>query len=91
MENKDISNLIFPVTGVHRNIETDGGAGPPSGRHYDDRTSNPGIVPGRVLSDHSTPSIALMCCWRPFVMGTFNTCTAKGEVRLMELGHCAEE
>lgn len=80
MENKVIPNPILPVAGVHRNITADGGAGPPSGGHNDDRISNPAIVPARVLSDHSTLPNA-----------TFNVCTAREGVRLMELAHCAEE
>ena len=91
MECTVITNPILPAAGVRRNIAADGGAGPPSGGHYDDRASNPGIAPGRVLSDHSTPSNALMRCRRPFVMGTFNACTAREEARLMEVAHCAEE
>ena len=84
MENKVIPNPILPAAGVRSNFA----AGPPSGGHHDDRTSNPR---GRVLSDHSTPSNALMRCRRPFVMGTFNACTAREEVRLVELADCAEE
>ena len=91
MECTVIANPILPAAGVRRSIAADGGAGPLSGGHYDDRTPNPGIAPGRVLSDHSTPSNALMRCRRPFVMGTFNACTAREEARLMEVAHCAEE
>ncbi|KAK1902375.1 Craniofacial development protein 2 [Dissostichus eleginoides] len=69
MKNKVIPNPILPAAGVRRNIAADGGAGPPSGGQHDDRTPN---QLGRVLSDHSTPSNALMRCRRPFVMGTFN-------------------
>ncbi|XP_061774103.1 craniofacial development protein 2-like [Nerophis ophidion] len=46
---------------------------------------------GRVLSEHSPPSNALMHCRRPFAMGTFNACTAREEARLIELARCAEE
>ncbi|XP_056102439.1 craniofacial development protein 2-like [Rhinichthys klamathensis goyatoka] len=91
MEHKDIPNTILPTAGVRRNIAADGGAGPPPGGHHDNGTLNPGIVPGRVLSDHITPSNALMRCRRPVVMGTFNACTAREEARLIELAHCAEE
>ncbi|KAJ4927670.1 hypothetical protein JOQ06_015475 [Pogonophryne albipinna] len=66
MKNKVIPNPILPATGVRRNIATDGGAGPPSGGQHDDKTLNP---QGRVLSDHSTPSDALMRCRRPFFSG----------------------
>ncbi|KAJ4927630.1 hypothetical protein JOQ06_015437 [Pogonophryne albipinna] len=59
MKNKVIPNPILPAVGVRRNIATDGGAGPPSGGQHDDKTLNP---QGRVLSDHSTPSDALMHC-----------------------------
>ncbi|XP_029288535.1 craniofacial development protein 2-like [Cottoperca gobio] len=55
---------------------------------YDNRTSNP---EGRVLSDHSTRSKALLRCRRPFTMGTFNANTVREEGRLEELAHCAEE
>ncbi|XP_061759477.1 uncharacterized protein LOC133554569 [Nerophis ophidion] len=86
------SRDLFRFTSRERmNIAADGGAGPPPGGHHDDRTSNPGIVPGRVMSEHSTPSNALMRCRRPFVMGTFNACSAREEARLIELTHCAEE
>ncbi|KAJ4943537.1 hypothetical protein JOQ06_006037 [Pogonophryne albipinna] len=88
MKNKVIPNPILPAAGVRRNIAADGGAGPPSGGQHDDNTLNP---QGRVLSDHSTPSDALMRCRRPFVMGTFNACTVREEARLVELAHCAEE
>ncbi|XP_034053142.1 craniofacial development protein 2-like [Gymnodraco acuticeps] len=88
MKNKVIPNPILPTAGVRRNIAADGGAGPPSGGQHDDRTPN---QQGRVLSDHSTPSNALMRCRRPFVMGTFNACTVREEARLVELAHCAEE
>ncbi|XP_075333123.1 uncharacterized protein LOC142391235 [Odontesthes bonariensis] len=90
MESRVIPNPILPVAGVHRNIAADSGAGPPSGGHHDDRTSNARTVTGRVLSDHSTPSNALMRCRRPFVMGTINKSTAREEARLIELAHCAE-
>ncbi|CAK6984639.1 hypothetical protein KUCAC02_013155 [Scomber scombrus] len=90
MKNKVISNPILPAAGVRRSNAADGGAGSPSGGYHDDRTSNPG-KPGRVLSDHNTPSNALMRCRRPFVMGTFNACTVREEARLVELAHCAEE
>ncbi|XP_059181661.1 craniofacial development protein 2-like [Centropristis striata] len=88
MENKVILNPILPAAGVRWNTATDGGTGPPLGGHYDDRTLNP---QGRVLSDHSTPSNALLRCRRPFVMGTFNACTVREEARLVELAHCAQE
>lgn len=88
MENKVIPNPILPAAGVRKNIAADGGAGPPPGGRYDDRTSNP---QGRVLSDHSTPSNALMHWRRPFVMGTFNACTVREDARLEELAYCAEE
>ncbi|KAJ4929967.1 hypothetical protein JOQ06_018983 [Pogonophryne albipinna] len=88
MKNKVIPNPILPAAGVRRNIAADGGAGPPSGGQHDDKTLNP---QGRVLSDHSTPSDALMRCWRPFVIGTFNACTVREGARLVELAHCAEE
>ncbi|KAI4811336.1 hypothetical protein KUCAC02_014246 [Chaenocephalus aceratus] len=88
MKNKVIPNPILPAAGVRRNIAADGGAGRPSGGQHDDNTLNP---QGRVLSDHSTPSNALMRCRRPFVMGTFNACTVREEARLVELAHCAEE
>ncbi|KAJ4938949.1 hypothetical protein JOQ06_028414 [Pogonophryne albipinna] len=88
MKNKVIPNPILPAAGVRRNIAADGGAGPPSGGQHDDNTLNP---QGRVLSDHSTPSDALMRCRRTFVMGTFNACTVREEARLVELAHCAEE
>ncbi|CAK6977732.1 uncharacterized protein LOC114950604 [Scomber scombrus] len=90
MKNKVISNPVLPAAGVRRSNAADGGAGSPSGGHHDDRTSNPG-KPGRVLSDHSPPSNALMRCRRPFVMGTFNACTVREVARLVELAHCAEE
>ena len=90
MKNKVIPNPILPAAGVRRSNAADGDAGPPSGGHHDDRTPNPG-KPGRVLSDHSIPAMALMRCRRPFVMGTFNACTVREEARLMELAHCAEE
>ena len=88
MKNKVIPNPILPVAGVHRNIAEDGDAGSPPGEHYDDRTLNP---QGGVLSDHSTPTNALMRCRRPFIMGTFNACTLREDSRLGELVHCAEE
>ena len=88
MKNKVIPNLILPVAGVHRNIAEEGGAGPPPRGHYDDRTVNP---QGGVLSDHSTPSKALMHCRRPFIMGTSNACALREDARLVELVHCAEE
>ncbi|KAJ8355109.1 hypothetical protein AAFF_G00098000 [Aldrovandia affinis] len=88
MKNKVIPNPILPAAGVRRNIAADGGAGPPPGGQHDDWTPNP---QGRVQSDHSTPSNALLRCWRPFVMGTFNACTVREEARLVELAHCAEE
>ena len=88
MKNKVIPNPILPVAGVHRNIAEDGGAGSPPGEHYDDRTLNP---QGGVLSDHSTPTNALMRCRRPLTMGTFNACTLREDSRLGELVHCAEE
>ncbi|XP_033990665.1 craniofacial development protein 2-like [Trematomus bernacchii] len=88
MKNKVIPNPILPAAGVRRNIAADGGASPPSGGQHDDRTPN---QQGRVLSDHSTPSNALMRCRRPFVMGTFNPCTVREEARLVELAHCAGE
>lgn len=56
------------AAGVGRNIAVEGGAGPSSGGYHDDRTSK---QRGRVLSYHSTLSIALMCCQTPFIMGTF--------------------
>ncbi|KAJ8373004.1 hypothetical protein AAFF_G00272410 [Aldrovandia affinis] len=88
MKNKVIPNPILPAAGVRRNIAADGGAGPPPGGQHDDWTPNP---QGRVQSDHSTPSNALLRCRRPFVMGTFNACTVREEARLVELAHCAEE
>ncbi|XP_033968473.1 craniofacial development protein 2-like, partial [Pseudochaenichthys georgianus] len=88
MKNKVIPNPILPTAGVRRNIAADGGAGPPSGGQHDDRTPN---QQGGVLSDHSTPSNALMRYRSPFVMGTFNACTVREEARLVELAHCAEE
>ena len=94
MENKVIPNPIPPVAGVHRNTAADGGAGPPLGWHYDDRTSNPrGVInpQGRVLSDHSTLSKALLRCRRPFIMGTFNAWTVREDARLLELAHRVEE
>ncbi|KAJ4939860.1 hypothetical protein JOQ06_029296 [Pogonophryne albipinna] len=88
MKNKVIPNPILPTAGVRRKFAADGGFGPPSGGQHDDRTPN---QQGRVLSDHSTLSNALMRCRRPFVMGTFNACTVREEARLVELAHCAEE
>ncbi|KAJ8406462.1 hypothetical protein AAFF_G00300360 [Aldrovandia affinis] len=88
MKNKVIPNPILPAAGVRKNIAADGGAGPPPGGQHDDRTPN---LQGRVQSDHSTPSNALLRCRRPFVMGTFNACTVREEARLVELAHCAEE
>ena len=43
------------------------------------------------MSDHSTPTNALMRCRRPLTMGTFNACTLREDSRLGELVHCAEE
>ncbi|KAJ8399549.1 hypothetical protein AAFF_G00409600 [Aldrovandia affinis] len=88
MENTIIANPILPVAGVHRNHAADGGAGPPNGGQHDDETPNP---EGRVKSDHSTPSNALLRCRRPFIMGTFNASTVREEARLAELAHCAKK
>ncbi|KAJ8401417.1 hypothetical protein AAFF_G00386480 [Aldrovandia affinis] len=88
MENPIIANPILPVAGVHRNHAADGGAGPPNGGQHDDETPNP---EGRVKSDHSTPSNALLRCRRPFIMGTFNASTVREEARLAELAHCAKK
>ncbi|KAJ8393714.1 hypothetical protein AAFF_G00057670 [Aldrovandia affinis] len=88
MENPIIANPILPVAGVHRNHAADGGAGPPNGKQHDDETPNP---EGRVKSDHSTPSNALLRCRRPFIMGTINASTVREEARLAGLAHCAEK
>lgn len=87
MEYDVIPNPILLAAGVRRNTAADGGAGPPPRGHYDDRTLNPRR---RVLSDHSTPSNALLRCPRPLLMGTFNACIVREEARLVELAHCAE-
>ncbi|XP_035279961.1 uncharacterized protein LOC118230765 [Anguilla anguilla] len=88
MESPVIENPILPVAGVHRNHAANGGAGPPPGGQHDDGTPKP---KGRVHSDYSTRSNALMCCRRPFIMGTFNANTVREEAKLVELAHCAEE
>ncbi|XP_064176474.1 tumor necrosis factor receptor superfamily member 14-like isoform X1 [Anguilla rostrata] len=80
--------LEVEVAGVHGNHAADGGAGPPPGGQHDNGTPKP---KDRVQSDYSTRSNALVCCWRPFIMGTFNANTVREEVRLAELAHCAEE
>ncbi|KAJ8413164.1 hypothetical protein AAFF_G00091600 [Aldrovandia affinis] len=91
METQDIGNPILPAAGVRRSHAADGGAGPPPGGHYDDWTPNPLQWRGRVQSDHSPLTNALLRCRRPFIMATYNANTVREEARLEELAHCAEE
>ncbi|KAJ8401446.1 hypothetical protein AAFF_G00383650 [Aldrovandia affinis] len=91
METQDIGNPILPAAGVRRSHAADGGAGPPPGGHYDDWTPNPLQRRGRVQSDHSPLTNALLRCRRPFIMATYNANTVREEARLEELAHCAEE
>ncbi|KAJ8351146.1 hypothetical protein SKAU_G00226220 [Synaphobranchus kaupii] len=95
MEIQVVSNPILPAAGVRRSLAADCGAGPPSGMRHGDRTPNPeegtSSPEGRVQSDHSTRSKALLRCRRPFTMGTFNANTVREDARLAELAHCAEE
>ena len=90
METQDTENPILPAAGVRRNHAADGGAGPPSGGHYDDWTPNPLLRGGRVQSDHSPLSNALLRCRRPCIMATYNANTVREEARLEELAHCAD-
>ena len=74
MECKVIENPILLAAGVRRNQAADSRAGPPHGGQHDDGTPNP---KGRVQSDHSTRSNALLRCRRPFTMGIFNANTVR--------------
>ena len=51
---------------------------PPWGQ-YDVRTPN---LKGRVQSEHSDPTNALLRCRRPLIMGTFNANTVREVARL---------
>ena len=70
MKKQVIPNPILPAAGVRRSYAADCDAGPPLGGRHDDWAPNPEegtLSPeGRVQSDHSTQSKALLRCRRPF-------------------------
>ena len=90
MKDTTYTNPILPAAGVRRNQAADSVAGPLLGGLHDDWAPNP-VRRGRVQSDHSPLSNALLRCKRPLIMATFNANTVREDARLEELAHCVEE